>query len=106
MVDNEKFEKLNVQLLAISASNPFSQKTFADSLKFPYPLLSDHPNLKIIQQYGVLKHIGEAKRPVAKGAYFLIDKDGVIRGKWMNPPGEIFPNDPFLEKAREIAESS
>jgi peroxiredoxin len=95
-----------VQLLAISASNPFSQKTFADSLKLPYPLLSDYPDLKVIRQYGVLKHVGEAKRPMARGAYFLIDKQGIVRGKWINPPGEIFPSKPFLEVAQDLERKS
>ncbi len=106
MADHDKFEKLNVQIVAIGATNPFSQKTFADSLKLPYPLLSDHPHQKVIQQYGVQKHVGEAKRPMAKGSYFLVDKNGVIRGKWMNPPGELFPNDTFLKAARELEERS
>ena len=40
-----------MQLLGISANNPFSQKTFADSLKLPYPLLSDFPDLQVIRSY-------------------------------------------------------
>jgi peroxiredoxin len=107
MVDYGKFEKLNVQLLAIGASNPFSQKTFADSMQLPYPLLSDYPDLKVIRQYGVLTHKGEAKRPMAKGSYFLIDKEGILRGVWMHPEGmEVFPSDPFLQMARELEEKS
>jgi len=39
--DYSKFQHLNVQVLAISADNPFSQKALADSLHLPYPLLSD-----------------------------------------------------------------
>jgi peroxiredoxin len=89
-------------VLAIGASNSFSQKTYADSLKLPYPLLSDHPDLKVIRQYDVLTYEGEAKRPVAKGSYFLVDKAGIVRGKWMNPPGEIFSNEPLLKAAQEI----
>ena len=106
MVDHSKFEKLNVQLVAISASNPFSQKTFADSLHLSYPLLSDYPDLKVIRQYDVMKHVGEAKRPMAQGTYFLVDKQGIVRGKWINPPKEVFPNDPFLKVARELEEKS
>ncbi len=102
MADHSEFEKLNIQVVAIGASNPFSQKTFANSLKLPYPLLSDHPNQKVIQQYGVQKHVGDAKRPVAKGSYFLVDKDGVIRGKWIPPAGTLFPNDVLLKAAREL----
>ena len=94
---------LDVQLVGISASNPFSQKTFADSLKLPFPLLSDFPDLKVIRKYGVLKHVGEAKRPMAKASFFLIDKQGVVRGKWMiTEPGEVLPNEPFLEVARQL----
>jgi hypothetical protein len=38
---------------------------------------------------------------VSRGAYFLIDKQGIIRGKWINPPGEVFPNDTLLQAAHE-----
>jgi peroxiredoxin len=108
MVDYGKFEKLNVQLLAIGASNPFSQKTFADSMQLPYPLLSDYPDLKVIRQYGMLQYVGEAKRPMAKGAFFLIDKQGIIRGVWMPhvEEGNVFPSDPFLKVARGLEEKS
>jgi peroxiredoxin len=101
MADQSKFDRLNIQLLAISANNPFSQKMFAASMNLPYPLLSDFPDLAVINRYDILKHIGEARQPVARGAYFLIDKQGIIRGKWMNPPGQLFPNDTLLEAARE-----
>jgi peroxiredoxin len=107
MVDHAKFERLHVQVLGIGPSNPFSQKTFADSLKLSYPLLSDHPDLKVIQQYGVLKYEGEAKTPVAQGSYFLIDKQGILRGIWMHPAGQdVFPSDPFLEMAQQLEQQS
>ena len=96
-----------MQVVGIGASNPFSQKTFADSLKLPYPLLSDHPDLTVIQQYGVLKYEGEAKTPMAKGSYFLIDKQGIVRGIWMHPPGQdVFPSEPFLEPAQQLEQRS
>jgi peroxiredoxin len=101
MADHAQFEALSIQLLAISANNPFSQKTFARSMGLSYPLLSDHPDLQVTHRYDMIKRIGEAKQPVARGSYFLIDKQGVIRGKWINPPGEVFPNDILLEAARE-----
>ncbi len=92
--------------VGIGASNPFSQKTFAASLKLSYPLLSDHPNQKVIQAYGVQKRIGNAERPVAKGSFFLVGKDGIIRGKWLPPAGELFPNDALLDAAQELEERS
>jgi len=104
MVDHHTFEALQVQLLAISANNPFSQQMFAASLHLPFPLISDHPDLKVIQHYGVLQHLGEAHVPVAQGAVFLVDKHGILRGKWIRPPGDVFPNDALLEAAHAIIE--
>jgi peroxiredoxin len=101
MADQPKFDALNIQLLAISANNPFSQRTFAASLAIAYPLLSDHPDGTVIARYGMLKRDGETDLPVARGAYFLVDKHGVIRGKWMNPPGAVFPNETILDAAHE-----
>jgi peroxiredoxin len=101
MADHAQFEALDIQILAISANNPFSQKTFARSMELSYPLLSDHPDLHVTHRYDMIKQIGEAKQPVARGSYFLIDKQGVIRGKWINPPGEVFPNSILLEAAHE-----
>ena len=51
--DYEKFAGLGIQILGISADNPFSQKALADSLKLPYPLLSDL-GLKTTRAYGVV----------------------------------------------------
>lgn len=103
MVDHRQFEKLNVQILAISADATFSQEMFAKSMELNYPLLSDHPHLKTIRKFDVLKHIGEAKRPIARGSYFLIDKEGIVRGKWMgHGPGKVFPSETILQVAREI----
>ena len=104
MVDHGTFAAFKIQLLGISANNPFSQQMFATSLHLPFPLASDHPDLTVIQHYGVLQHLGEAHQPVARGAVFLVDKQGIIRGKWIRPPGEIFPNDELLQAARELGE--
>jgi peroxiredoxin len=101
MVDHSAFEKLNIQLLGISASNTFSQKMFAASMDLPYPHLSDHPDLGVTRRYDKMKRIGEANKPVCRGSYFLIVKQGIIRGKWINPPGEVFPSQIILEAAHK-----
>ena len=101
MANHRAFEKLGVQLVGISASTSFSQKMFATSLNLSYPLLSDHPDLDVIRRYDIMKRIGEAKQPVARGSYFLIDKNGIVRGKWINPPGEVFPNTILLKAAED-----
>ena len=102
MADYSQFAKRDIQVLGISSNNPFSQKIFATSMGLLYPLLSDYPDLSVIQRYQMVKRIGEAGQPVARGAYFLIDKTGVIRGLWMNPPGEVFPSDTILNAAHAL----
>jgi len=91
---------LNVQILAISANNPFSQKTFADSLQLPFPLLSDFPELKVIRAYGGLSQ--EFDLTVAQRWFFLIDRDGIVRGQWRGTTKDVLPSATILRLVREI----
>jgi len=90
-------------VLGISINHVFSQKSFAASLQLPYPLLSDYPDGKTIHAYGVGYHEGQAKRLYARQAFFLIDKEGIVRGFWgQRPPNpdEVWaPDPPFSSKA-------
>jgi peroxiredoxin len=90
-----------VQILGISSSNPFSQKTFADSLQLPYPLLSDFPHLKTIRSYGGLNP--DWAMTTAQRAFFLIDKEGIVRGQWRGTVSEVFPTAQILEAARTLS---
>jgi len=92
-----RFQELNVQNLGIGASNPFSQKTMADSLKLPYPLLSDFPKLETIRGYGVL----HSDQITARRAVFLVDQQGIVKAKWLFDAE--FPTQPALEAVRAIS---
>jgi len=107
--DYEKFAGLGIQILGISADNPFSQKALADSLKLPYPLLSDQA-LKATRAYGVVygKTEGKTDYPeavglIAKRAFFLIDRHGIVRGRWIGEDLAVFPNEVLLKAAHEVA---
>lgn len=89
-----------MQILGISSNNPFSQKTFADSLKLPYPLLSDFPNLTTIKSYGGVT--SEWTMTTAQRWLFLIDKQGIVRGQWRGTSTDVFPSEPILKLAREL----
>jgi peroxiredoxin len=91
---------LNIQILGISSNNPFSQKTFADSLKLPYPLLSDFPHLTTIKSYAGLNT--QWSSTTAQRAFFLIDKEGIIRGRWLGSTNDVFPTGTILETARTL----
>jgi len=105
--DYGKFQHLNVQVLAISGDNPFSQKALADSLKLPYPLLSDL-GLKVTRSYGVLYGaVGKVDNPdfrdvIAKRAFFLVDQQGIVRGKWIGEDLVVFPSDILLKTAQDM----
>jgi hypothetical protein len=39
----------------------------------------------------------------ARRAFFLIDKQGIVRGRWLpEKQAALFPSDPIIRKAREI----
>ena len=106
--DFAKFQELGVQVLGISENNPFSQKTLADSLKLPYPLLSDR-TLEVTKRYGVLygSAPGKIDYPhmvgrMAKRAFFLIDRDGIVRGRWIGEDLAVFPSGQILKAAQEL----
>jgi peroxiredoxin len=98
--DYKRFEALGVQNLAVSANATFSQQTFAESLKLPYPLLSDFPDRKVIRSYGVLNE----KTMTANRSFFLIDLQGVIRKKWMieNPTTTVVYSETLLPAIQEV----
>jgi peroxiredoxin len=97
-----------VQVLGISADHTFSQKALAESLKLPYPLLSDFFDLGVIKRYGVLYGtVGKNDYPqwagrAAKRSYFLIDREGIVRGKWIGEDMAVFQSDEILKAAREL----
>ena len=89
-----------MQIVGISANATFSQQTFADSLKLPYPLLSDFQERKVIRSYGVLNE----KLMIANRSFFLIDPQGMIRKKWVlaNPSTDVVYSPMILKDIQEI----
>jgi peroxiredoxin len=99
-VNYKQFEALGIQNLGVSANLTFSQQTFAESLKLPYPLLSDFPDRKVMRSYGVLDE--ESMLPIR--AFFLIDPQGIVRKKWIIENGgtTVVPSDTLLRGIREV----
>jgi hypothetical protein len=67
--------------------------------------------LKTIRAYGVVYGETGAKvdYPEWKGrgagrAFFLVDKEGIVRGKWIGEDMAVFPNEPLLKAAQELPE--
>ncbi len=86
--------------MGISLNIAFSQKAFADFLKLNFPLLSDFPEGKATQAYGVFN----AERKLAQRSYFIVDKQGVIRYKKVLAPKEpLVSNDALIEEVKKIS---
>ena len=80
----------------------FSQQTFAESLKLPFPLLSDFPERKAMRAYGVLNE----KTMNAHRSFFLIDPQGIVRKKWLieNGPTTVVYSETLLREIRDVVD--
>ncbi len=81
----DRFEREDVELLAISVDSKFVQKLFAEQEGYKFSVLADFwPHGGVAQQYGVfIEDAGIANR-----ATFVIDKAGVLVAKFITAPGQ------------------
>lgn len=81
----ETFQNLGVQILAISTDSIYSHKIFAETSpsarKIQYPLLSDRSHI-ITHQYGVLRE----ELGIAFRATFIIGPDHKVKYASLYPP--------------------
>jgi mycoredoxin-dependent peroxiredoxin len=83
----------DVEVLAVSVDSTFTIRAWSDAEHFQFELLSDFwPHGDVAAQYGVF----DPERGIANRGTFIIDKDGVVRWKVVNP----------VLQARELAEYS
>ena len=81
----------DVEVLTVSVDSTFAIRTWADAEHFQFGLLSDFwPHGAVATLYGVF----DSERGIATRGTFIIDKDGVVRWKVVNP----------IPQARDIAE--
>ena len=88
-----RLENLNAQVLGISANDPFSNKAFKEANLLNFPILCDF-NREVIELYGVSMHnfAGLKGYTVAKRSIFIVDKEGIIRYRWVSDDPSIEPH--------------
>jgi len=88
-----EFTSANTAVLGVSVDSPFANKEFAAKNGLNFPLLSDITR-DVIKQYNVVFNdlAGVKGFTVAKRAVFVIDRQGVIRYKWVAPEPKVEPN--------------
>lgn len=98
-----RFNELKAQVVGISVNDPFSNKGFAEKNLLTFPLLSDY-NRDIIRLYNIeLKNFaGMIGYSVAKRSVFVLDKNGIVRYRWISEDPGIEPNYEEVKKALEI----
>ena len=83
----------DVALLTVSVDSTYAHRAWSDAEHFGFGLLSDFwPHGEVAKLYGVF----DPERGVAIRGTFVIDKDGVVRWKVVNP----------IPQARDLAEYS
>jgi len=81
----------DVELLTVSVDSGFAHRAWADAEHYDFTLLSDFwPHGEVARSYGVF----DENKGIATRGTFVIDKDGVVRWKVINP----------IPQARDIAD--
>ncbi len=75
--------KANATVYGISVDSPFALKAFQKDNQLPFSLLSDF-NKDVVKQYGVFAEDLVGLKGVAKRSVFVIDKNGVVRYRWVS----------------------
>ena len=98
-----ELEKANATVVAISVDSPFSLKEFKNKYNLNFTLLSDF-NKEVIKMYDVVLPDLLGLKELAKRAVFILDKEGVIRYKWVSDDPRVEPDyEDVIKKAHEIA---
>ena len=94
----DRFNSMNAQVLGISVDAPFSQKAWSDQNNLNFPLLSDFGR-DAVNAYGVaLPNLAQMKDyTAAQRAVFVIDKEGVLRYKWV---ADVPTNEPNYDEVQ------
>ena len=89
----DKLSAMDAQVIGISVDPPFAQKAWADQHKLNFLLLSDYRR-EVVHQYGVaLPNLaGLEGYTAANRAVFVIDREGIVRYKWIAPERTKEPN--------------
>ncbi|WP_026124322.1 MULTISPECIES: peroxiredoxin [Nocardiopsis] len=94
------FQGEDVQLLSVSVDSMFAHRAWADQENLEYPLLSDFwPHGEVAKAYGVF----DEDKGVAVRGTFLIDKEGVVRWKVVNPISQARDIEDYRKALAELS---
>jgi peroxiredoxin len=92
------------QVVGVSVDSLFTLKVFAQTYNLQFPLLSDF-NKKVVKAYGVMQDPwpGFGYRGVAKRSVFVVDRNGILRYKWItDTPSNEPPYDEVIAAIHKL----
>jgi peroxiredoxin len=92
---------MGADVLAIAVTATFSQQAFAASLGVDFPLLSDWDRT-VCAAYGVQYDVWKGHRGLAKRAVFVVDREHVVRYRWVTDDALVLPD---LDEVLEVLEA-
>jgi peroxiredoxin len=99
----DELRSAGAEVIGISIDGPFANKQFKEVHNINFPLLSDY-NREVISKYGIvmkdLLHVKDYR--AAKRSVFVIDRDGIIRYRWVSDNPLIEPD---YEEIKQVIKS-
>lgn len=85
--------KLPGQVVAVSVNDPFTNKAFADTNRLQFPVLSDYTR-DLVRKLNIFHNdfAGLKGYVAAKRSVFVLDKNGIVRYKWVSEDPGKEPN--------------
>lgn len=92
---------LDADVIGIAVDAPFSNKAWADQNKVTFPILSDYDR-EMVKAFDCYHEnfAGMTGYTAAKRAVFILDKEGIIRYKWVSENPGVEPN--YAEVKEEL----
>jgi glutaredoxin-dependent peroxiredoxin len=84
---------VGAEVVAISVDGPFANKFFTENRHLNFPVLSDYKR-ETVSKYGIIMpNLGPLEAyDAAKRSVFVLDKDGIIRYRWVSDNPLVEPN--------------
>ncbi len=92
-----EFTAVKAKVFGISVDSPYAQKAWVQQLNLNFPLLSDF-NKEVSKAYAVLYEDLGGFKGVAKRSAFVLDREGIIRYKWVSEDPEKLPDLEAIKK--------
>jgi len=84
-------QALGAKVFGISCDSPASHRVFKAANQLNYTLLSDWGGY-VSERYGVLYETWGKLRRVSKRAVFVLDRQGVVRYRWVTEDAGVAPD--------------